>query len=114
MNIATASFADIVAHSRRLAEQDPKPLTAPGMFRLAAEWANQYDDDTFEQRIALMLIDAVTPHLDSGTTADWWSDLRHAIEREEEAKASGPRMDEEDIDWDERVDEALRVLAGQR
>lgn len=114
MNIATASFEDIVARGRRLAEQETKPLDTAETFRLAAEFANHHDDDCETQSLIFALIDAITPHLDREKTADWWSDLCGALAREQEARSSGPRAGEEDIDWDVLIEESSKILAGQR
>lgn len=114
MNTATASFADIVARGRRLAEQNPTPLDMLDTFRLFAEYANDHEDECEIQDLMLTLVNLITPRLDRAKTANWWADLRHALAREQEAKTSGPRAGEEDIDWDALIEEASKTLAGQR
>lgn len=93
---------------------NPRRIEAAAYFRVLAECANERQDDGERQRVLFTIVDADTPHLDTGVTAHWWNELLHCLTRAEAARTVGAAWDEAGVDWDARAVEATQTLAGQR
>lgn len=93
---------------------NPRQPIEPATFALLAEYANQHVDDRERQPLIFAIVDAISPHLDTGTTAHWWNELLHCLDRAEASATSGPAWDEVGVDWDARATEAAQMLAGLR
>jgi hypothetical protein len=99
-----------VARGKPLAVEDAGPITSAELFVRFATWATQLDGEI--QDVAVDLADALTPHLSSEQTADWWHELRTCLIGRERASTGGPAFDEVGVDWDAGIVEAAERLAG--
>lgn len=111
--IAVEPIEVTVARGRALMEE-VKPLTAEDVFLRLAEYAIQHEDDDQVQAMVLAIADAATPHLDSGKTADWWWQLLDVMKGKDRVENSAPNWDDEGVDYDYLIEEALDVLTGKR
>lgn len=111
-SFAVEPFADVVARGRAMEER--APVTAEDLFLRLAEYAIQHEGYEPEQKMVLAIVDAATPHLTSGKTADWWAELLRALVGIERVENVGPNWDDEGVDYYAVRDEALDVLTGKR
>lgn len=103
-----------VTVARGKAMEQAVPVTAEDLLLKYADDYIQHEGDERQRAKILAVVDAATPHLDSSKTADWWWQLCAAIEGKDRVENSVPNWDDEGVDYDYLIDEALDVLTGKR
>jgi hypothetical protein len=73
---------------------------------------SEIDEDVDAAPAIRRAVETLTPHLEAQARDTWWDELKHCLVRRIAAEQGNGAWNENGIDWDERVAEALGVLCG--